>query len=362
MRTSTQGNSAGVLVAVIGIAAVAALAVAAYLLLWGKPAGVEPVDEKQAPGQVHRPVKDQPVIDFGGLKRDEGLKAEMERRKSRYGVDKGVDFIVRADESLKLGDATVSMREILEKIRLQKGDIAEDDLAPPVDLETLSRRKASRIDQLTGAEKRYRAIEERLRAPGAGGRETDARELAELAPEVEAFRSYQAALRQEAAARRQAREGDTQSREAGRIRLRTLQREIDRLEERLDIPKIPDASSEAYGIYVVRPGDNIWNIHFRFLKEYFAHRQIALAPMSDEPTGRGFSSGIGRILKFSENMVYIYNLKERRLDVDLDLLQPLSKIVIFNMGEVLKLLDPIDYRKVDSIRFDGETLWIPAEG
>ncbi len=65
--------------------------------------------------------------------------------------------------------------------------------------------------------------------------------------------------------------------------------------------------------------------------------------------------------QFSENMVYIFNLKERKLDVDLNLLQPLSKIVIFNMGEVLALLDPIDFNIVNSIRYDGETLWIPAE-
>ena len=91
---------------------------------------------------------------------------------------------------------------------------------------------------------------------------------------------------------------------------------------------------------MVRAGDNIWNIHFRFLRAYFNLRNIGLAPMSDEPDAHGFSSGVGKILKFSENMVYIYNLREKKLDVDLNMLQPLSKIVIFNMGEVFALLDP----------------------
>ena len=136
---------------------------------------------------------------------------------------------------------------------------------------------------------------------------------------------------------------------------------LENLEKRLGIPSLPDERNEAYGIYVVRPVDNVWNIHFRFLSEYFQHRDISLSAWSDEPDTRGHSSGVGKILKFSEKMVYIFNLKERKLDVDLNLLQPLSKIVIFNMGEVLALLDPIDYKVVNSIRYDGETLWIPAE-
>jgi hypothetical protein len=60
-------------------------------------------------------------------------------------------------------------------------------------------------------------------------------------------------------------------------------------------------------------------------------------------------------------MVYIYNILEHELDVDLDMIQPLSKIVVFNMAEVFALLDRIDYEVVRRIQFDGETLWIPAE-
>ena len=49
--------------------------------------------------------------------------------------------------------------------------------------------------------------------------------------------------------------------------------------------------------------DNIWNIHFEFLKEYFQYRGIVVTDSADEPKKKGGSSGIGRILKFSENMV-----------------------------------------------------------
>lgn len=118
---------------------------------------------------------------------------------------------------------------------------------------------------------------------------------------------------------------------------------------------------QTFGIYVVQPGDNIWNIHFRFLKEYFANRGIRISPLADEPGPRGFSSGVGKLLKFSENLVYIYNIKEKRLDVNLDLIHPMNKIVVYNMEQVYALLDSIDYGQVDEIQFDGENIWIPAK-
>jgi len=127
-----------------------------------------------------------------------------------------------------------------------------------------------------------------------------------------------------------------------------------------DPAQIDAAKEDAYGIYIVQAGDNIWNIHFQFLKDYFDHRGIALSPLADEPNRRGSSSGIGKLLKFSENMVYIYNVRERKIDVDLNLIHPLSKIVVFKMKQVFTLLDGIDYGRVNRIQFDGETLWIPA--
>jgi hypothetical protein len=113
---------------------------------------------------------------------------------------------------------------------------------------------------------------------------------------------------------------------------------------------------------VVQPGENIWEIHFRLLEDYYDDKEIALSPLSDEPDRLGYSSGVGKILKFSEEMVHIYNLKERKLETSLDLIYPLSKIVVYNMGNVFALLDRINYKDVERIAFDGETLWLPAEG
>jgi len=123
---------------------------------------------------------------------------------------------------------------------------------------------------------------------------------------------------------------------------------------------IADGKKEdVYGVYVVQHADNVWNIHFSFLKEYFDKRKISVSPVSDEPN-RGRSSGVGKLLKFSEQMVYIYNLEEHRLDMNLNLIHPLSKIVVFNLGKAFSLLEQIDYRNVNRIQFDGEKIRIPA--
>lgn len=326
------------------------------------PAPAGPQTAEPAP-KVHVPVKDRPVIDYGAVEKDASLQATMQDRKAEYGLDKSLDLILKPEEALKIGDQTVPMAEILEKIRLQKGDIIENDLNPPPDMAVVLEERKSRIEALVALEKRYAELTGMLNGHTgtAAEQEALAREHARLGETVALFTQYKSAIEELAGIQKALESEDADTRASARAALSVLRQRIETLEKQLGIPRIPARRMEAYGIYIVRPGDNIWNIHFKFLKEYFANRQVALAPASDEPDPRGFSSGVGKILKFSENMVYIYNLKEKRLDVDLNLLKPLSKIVIFNMGEVFRLLDPIDYGRVSRIRFDGETLWIPAE-
>jgi len=102
-------------------------------------------------------------------------------------------------------------------------------------------------------------------------------------------------------------------------------------------------------------------LHFQILRDYFARRDLPVSFNADEPISNGSSTGIGKLLKFSENLVYIYNLRERRLATDLNLIQPLEKIVIYNMARVFELLDQIDFGNIDHIQFDGEVIWIPTE-
>ena len=104
-----------------------------------------------------------------------------------------------------------------------------------------------------------------------------------------------------------------------------------------------------------------FNIVFFFLTEYFTSRGITLSQTADEPASGGKSSGVGKILKFSENMVYIYNTRDRRLEMDISMIHPLSKIVVFNMGQVFELLDRLAYGDIENIEFDGDNLWLPAE-
>ena len=210
---------------------------------------------QNVPEKVHIPAKDKTIIDYNKIEKDKELKALMQKRKAQYGIEKGIDIIAKSDESFRIGDSTVSMQEILDKIRLKSGDIVERDLMP---------------------------------------NKMDSKEM-----------------------------------------------------------------SETFGIYVVQPKDNIWNIHFIFLKDYFNHKGISLSPLSDEPIEGGQSSGVGKLLKFSESTVHIYNIKEHKLDVDLNLIHPLSKVVVYNMDQIFLLLDLIDYEHVNRIQFDGETLWIP---
>lgn len=115
-----------------------------------------------------------------------------------------------------------------------------------------------------------------------------------------------------------------------------------------------------YGVYVVQPGDNIWNIHFRMLKDYYTRKGIRLRKNADEPKSSGMSSGVGKILKFSETMVIMYNLKEKKVTADINIIDPLSKVVIYNMDEVFALLEQIDLNHVDKLRFDGSNIWIPV--
>ncbi len=226
-------------------------------------AGIAPVDAEE-PATIRKPIplQKQNVVDIDALAGDEALLETIRDRKEKYGIDDSVDAILEPGESLKLGDVTVPMREILEKIRIKRGEIVEDALS----------------DNSSGEGKRG--------------------------------------------------------------------------------PFPPDQN--VFGIYVVKSHDNIWNIHFAFLKDYFENKDVHISSNADEPNDSGFSSGVGKLLKFSEKIVYIYNLRERKLDVDLNLISPSTKIVVFHMGEIFSLLDELDLEKVDRIQFDGENIWIPA--
>ena len=115
-----------------------------------------------------------------------------------------------------------------------------------------------------------------------------------------------------------------------------------------------------YGVYVVRRGDNLWDIHFAILREYLNHRGIDVPPNADEiksPSGR--SSGVSRILKWAESMVHIFNMKTKSLDQKLDLLEPNEKVVVFNLTHLHRILGALKSGGLDQVQYDGRKLYLP---
>ena len=198
-----------------------------------------------------------PDIDYKNLKKDEKLKQLMVSRKEELGFKKSLDMIVKSDETFKIGDVQIPLRDILEKASFKKGHVFEEEIGD------------------SGA----------------------------VQPEI----------------------------------------------------------INKFGIYVVQQDDNIWNIHFNILKEFYEHRGIKISPVADEPISKGMSSGVGKILKFSETMVIIYNFIEQKIDSNIELLEPLSKIIVYNMDEIFSLLQEVNYENIDRIQFDGKTIWVPTK-
>ena len=525
----------------------------------------------------------QPVVDYGKLKDDKELQAIMEKRKEKYGFEKGVDLIVKPDESVKVGDEVIPMKEILEKIRLERGEVIEKDITestepgsstsktideavaakkrddriekllkpsdkPPAEQDQTKEKK---IEQIVSIYKEYKSTEEKIKekkellaaletkikrlkqqkeSPKAAQqtgepkpdtyipikpgkqpasesvskkaeppqqslvqkpvvRDKKQSKWAKLEPKKEQTQkpdaesiskkaeSIQQPLvqipvdqdkKQSPAAKLESKKEQIQKPDAyipikpgqeqiipkvapptkestlaalptppaapkpkadqtaPKPQIIQKDRKVTRPKEKKKVlesvspqtvqetakPKKPEGGTapiqkpvpstkemakledymksiqddintlmlkkgdleseikqlltekekpEAYGIYVVQNGDNIWNVHFAFLTEYFTSRGIVLSRTADEPGSGGKSSGVGKILKFSENMVYIYNTRDRRLELDINLIHPLSKIVVFNMGQVFELLDRLAYGDIEKIEFDGDNLWLPAE-
>ncbi|MBF0549124.1 MAG: hypothetical protein HQK60_01185 [Deltaproteobacteria bacterium] len=120
------------------------------------------------------------------------------------------------------------------------------------------------------------------------------------------------------------------------------------------------AARAAYGLYLVRPDDNLWNIHFGFLREYLGHRGIILQSRDDQPLPNGRSSGVGKILKFAEVVAYVYNVKERKIVRDINMIHPNEKIVVFNLELLSDILDKVDRTSIQKITFDGVSLRLEA--
>ncbi|WP_448381986.1 hypothetical protein [Desulfosoma sp.] len=122
----------------------------------------------------------------------------------------------------------------------------------------------------------------------------------------------------------------------------------------------PKRPTVYYGVRLVRPGENLWGIHYGVVREYFARRGIELPPRADKPRPDGRSTGVGRILKFLEGIVYVYNTRDNRLVEDINFLYPDDLIVFFKISEVFEALDQVKPEELDAVRYVGPTLQVKA--
>jgi hypothetical protein len=117
----------------------------------------------------------------------------------------------------------------------------------------------------------------------------------------------------------------------------------------------------AWGAYLVRPGDNLWAIHLRLLREYMASRGVKVPPGADRPLAGGYSSDLGKILKFAEHMVGVYNVQTGQMSHNLNLLEPGEKIIVFNLSEIFAQLQDMDLKDLRGVMYDGRVLIFPQK-
>jgi hypothetical protein len=122
------------------------------------------------------------------------------------------------------------------------------------------------------------------------------------------------------------------------------------------------SSPEYYAVRVVLLGENLWNIHFAVIQEYLARRSIILAPRSDEPLADGSSSGVGRLLKFIESVVSVYNLDTKRSESNLNSVQPHHIIVFFKISDLFSALDQLQPEDLQRLRYVSNYLRLDQSG
>jgi len=127
----------------------------------------------------------------------------------------------------------------------------------------------------------------------------------------------------------------------------------------LDKPLGKEQPVTAWGVYAVRPGDSLWKIHYALLREYLRNRGHELPAQADQPTRQGLSSGVGKVLKFAEHMVGVYNLRTGHMSRDLDLLEAGEKVVVFNLTEIFDQLARIEPQDLGGVMYDGRVLLFP---
>ncbi|MEE9555811.1 MAG: hypothetical protein V3V76_01010 [Candidatus Adiutricales bacterium] len=307
--------------------------------------------------------------------KEEDLSSATKERKEEFGLKKSVDIVVKPGESIRIGKEEIPLNKILAEIEKQK---KEKPLSPKTFLRQL---KIPEEDIKAGETLSASLAEDRIREDKNQTQPTEkpgAVAMAEKQPEKTApaeksgfwriinrvlGKSTEETPSEEKAAERSAPAREAQKSVAQVVRDKTApDSEAETPPSSADAGRVESAVAKLkkepinyYGIYVVKVGDNLWNIHFAFLREYMGNLGIEIAAMDDEPIG-SHSSGVGRILKYAENMVFIFNLKTKELSEDLNMLEPAEKIIIFNLPRLHSTLGSLTAEQLKTVRFDGRDL------
>ena len=70
---------------------------------------------------------------------------------------------------------------------------------------------------------------------------------------------------------------------------------------------------------------------------------------------------MGKILKFAEHMVGVYNLETGTMSPNLNVIEPGKKAVIYNLSEIFEQLSKIDPRDLTGVSYDGRVLFFPEK-
>ena len=259
------------------------------------------------------------VVDLNNKDAESDQGKEMKRRKEELGVKKSLDAVVQKEEQVKVGDKTVPMAKILDQIKAR-----EEGREPASGEQT-----AKIEEEDLGTKKQPGSTEAGANAGSESG----------------SSGSGQGSTTQAKADQQEQTSGGGQVVQ-GRIK-------------HIEMTKLESGKEEdqaIYGIHLVLPGENLWQVHLDFLREYFAKKGIVLEQGADRPDQKGRSSGVARILKYAERMVFIYSLKDNQLSDDLNLIRPNEKIVIFNITRLDKILKKLDANEIKKVRLDGNNL------
>ncbi len=116
------------------------------------------------------------------------------------------------------------------------------------------------------------------------------------------------------------------------------------------------ADSPYYAVRIVRPADNVWKIHYAILQEYLARRQVILPKNADRKLPNGRSSSVGKLLKFIESVVTVYNVDQSKIEKNINVIYPGSLVVFFKISDLFKALDKLQSDDWKWIRYVKGTI------